>query len=69
MVKHTAKVDRGLALMRSLLTDALDDSKPPASSIVAGWKKSAQADFNAAMEWIEYREQVRTPAVETGVVA
>lgn len=52
-IRYTAKIRRGLEHMRGLLIDALDDSKPPASRIVSGWKQSVQREFNAAMEWIE----------------
>lgn len=56
-IKHTAKVDRGLALVKSLLIAACDDSKPPTLSIMAKWKAPQRADFNAAMDWISWRTE------------
>ena len=52
-VRFTSVVRRGLAHMRSLLIDSMDDTKPPASKIVAGWKQRVQDEFNRAMDWIE----------------
>lgn len=59
--KFTSRVRRGLASMRSLVIDALDDDKPPASTVVQGWKAGAQKDFNVAMAWLESLE---APAAE-----
>lgn len=55
-VKFTNKVRRGLARVRSLLIDALDDNKPPAATIVASWKAPQREDFNQALAWIEQEE-------------
>jgi hypothetical protein len=51
--KYTAKVRRGLALIRGLLIDSFDDRKPSTAVIVSGWKKAKQSDLNAALAWVE----------------
>ena len=56
-MRFTAPVRRGLVSVRSLLIDALDDNKPPASSIVQGWTAKEQREFNRAMEWMESLEE------------
>ena len=56
MIRFTSKIRRGLILMRGLLIDSFDDSKPPTASIVKGWTAKDQREFNAAMAWLEQVE-------------
>lgn len=51
-MKFTRKVRRGLCLVRRLMLDVCDDSKPPAASIVAKWPRRWQDDYNAAVDWM-----------------
>lgn len=51
-MKFTRKVRRGLCLVRRLMLDVCDDSKPPAATIVAKWPRRWQDDYNAAVDWM-----------------
>jgi hypothetical protein len=56
-VRFTGKVRRGLALARSLVIDSLsDDAAPPQTTVRLRWTATMQDDFNAAMRWMEQKE-------------
>mgnify|MGYP000971804966 FL=1 len=57
MIKFTSKVRRGLALARGLLIDSFDPDATPSARQVKSWKAKDQADFNAAMAWMEFVER------------
>ena len=57
MIKVTSKVRRGLALARGLLIDSFDPDATPSARQVKSWKAKDQADFNAAMAWMEFVEE------------
>lgn len=52
-VKLTRKVRRGLEHARGLLIDSFDSDATPSDRQVRGWTRAKQAEFNAAMSWLE----------------
>lgn len=58
-IKFTAKVKRGLALMRQLIIDSYDHDASWPDSIVDKWRKPQVAEFNAAMEWVAQVDAAR----------
>lgn len=55
-IKFTSKIRRGLALVRMVTMASLRDNMPPAQTIIDRWTKKQQAEFNAALEWMESEE-------------
>lgn len=55
-VKCTAKVKRGLVLVRGLTLDALNPDAAPGFTTVRKWKRRQERELNAALEWLEQVE-------------
>lgn len=55
-IKFTSKIRRGIALVRMVAMASLSDDMPPSKTIIARWTKKQQAEFNAALEWMESEE-------------
>lgn len=64
VIKFTHKVRRGMALARMLLIWSVDDSKPPTQSIIDGWSKALQSDYNTFLAWAEQEEDWETVEAE-----
>lgn len=54
--KFTAKVKRGLFLVRLLTLNALNPDEAPGFTTVRKWKKAQEGDLNAALAWVEFHE-------------
>lgn len=55
--KFSRKVKRGMVLARGLLVDSFNPDAMPSDRQVRTWTRKAQADFNAAMVWMEWVEE------------
>ena len=55
-IKFTSKIRRGLALMRMVNMAAVSDDAPPHTRLFSNMTKTQEAEYNAAMAWIEQEE-------------
>lgn len=56
-IKFTAKVKRGLSILRTLMIDAIDDRKPPMEKMLQDLTAPETSDYNAALAFIEQCEE------------
>lgn len=61
-VKFTARVRRGLALVRLLVDQSFDQNKPPSETEYNRWAASQKIDYQLALDWMRQQEVKPTPA-------